>query len=359
MTTTTAKGDTAARCFLEGLVKPSLISVVTALVVTASIGLLLLGVSQLQVASFLDKIGASNQADAYLISSRAIKLASVRPTPSGLILLGASTTRESFDEDIARNLLSDHPRVSIIDLTASGETIVEAVGLADAIPDDFRGIVIFGVNCIRMSRTPERANFTNPRFGNYSATLKDEAVRLGLPIEPDTGFYAVDQRAFLLRLWGDLREKPKWLLRVGRKPKRHLYRNKQRSEAELVKGMGPASAKVLTRAATAYRTNFDIIGRMIKRLEKNGVKVVLLESPINPRFVAEALGTDQYRDYLALMRSFANSSGATFLDLNAEAELQPSDFYDHGHLRAAAATDRFTRLLIGHVRPMILEQIRD
>ena len=97
----------------------------------------------------------------------------------------------------------------------------------------------------------------------------------------------------------------------------------------------------------AHKMNLGVIRRIAERLRRRtDAFVILMVSPINPRWYELAAGKAFYEQYLAEVRRFADDNGLNFLNLTAEADLSGSDFVDYeGHLGNRDAQLRCTRSL--------------
>ncbi|MBB5714321.1 hypothetical protein [Sphingomonas aerophila] len=222
---------TLGRSFLAGLLRPSALGLGTTLIVTLALFAALSQITAEQVQRLAGWMGGdrtSQSIDVYLVTSRALGLAMSRTREPSLVLLGGSTTRESFDERLASQLLgfgaSGH---RVTNLSGSGQTIIESVALADMLPPQFRGVVVLGVNPIRLGKANDPESVLHPRYGVSSPFMAEQARRLGVRPDPITGRFAIDQRAFLHRMWGDLTANPGTLMRAREEnPRRHWYYDK-------------------------------------------------------------------------------------------------------------------------------------
>lgn len=345
----------AGGAFLQGLVTPSPLALLLALAVAASLLLSLTRLTAGHVAMVADWFGRTPNVqalDVYLVTGRALRLRASHPDRPGLVMLGGSTTRESFESGLADALLAQGPHpASVTDLTGSGQALLDSLTLADMLPQGFRGVVVLGVNPIRVGKPINRSTLTFPRYGVPSPTLREEGARLGLPLPRLTGAYALDERAFLIRMWGDMTSNVHALFRTHGAPRRHWYRNaKPFREAALQRHFA------LTRQALAgydrsVAASIGMMGRLAARLRRQHVQLVVLEAPVNPRFVRESIGMPAYQHHVAEMRAFAAANRIPYL--NFSRTVQVPDFYDWGHLRNPAATARQTRELVAAVRPYL------
>lgn len=340
------------KAFLTGLVTPSALALSIALGTCAAVLLATLLITPAFVANVAAWIGGSQRqsADVYVVTSRAIRMATEKPTQLRVVLLGGSTSRESFDETLARQLLA-RQGYALSDFTGSGQTIFESVALTDVLPSNFRGVVVVGVNPQRMGRPLEREFMTYPRYGIESPTLRREIGAVGLTPPPSTGLYAIDQRAFLLRLWGDLNANMRWLPLGSREPRRHWYHDlPPMEEGKLLRQL---SGKRFADYDRQVRHNRLFLRHLAASLRERHIALVLLETPANPLFVAKGIGPARYAHHVEGMERFSRAEGLAYINLNEAARLSSHQFYDWGHLRDPAATQRVTRLAIARLEPLL------
>lgn len=341
--------------FLDGLRRPSLTSVIISILtgaVTVGCASLLTPAAVVQIIRWHQQYVFGFSSDVYTATADALALAASDSSDRAVVLLGASTTRESVhDEDLAAMLRDVHGTRTIVhNLTSSEQHVIETVALADAIPANVTGTIIIGVNPVRIGQREDIATMiTSPRIGVTSAAFDEELRQWGAVPPERTGLYAWDNRRFLLALWSWIaptlpKLAAKWA--IGRltptKPKRHLYIGRPaNTEAWLHKNFQEVAASVAAYDAVADQS-LATLRRLAHRLRDRRHKVVLLEAPINPKFVRESLGLDFYTKHLHRMRSFAAAYGITYLNLHELVPLGSDAFYDWAHLRSRSAQKAYT-----------------
>lgn len=77
---------------------------------------------------------------------------------------------------------------------------------------------------------------------------------------------------------------------------------------------------------------------------------VLTEHPLNPRFVDDFLGEDNYGRFLDRMKSFAATEDIPFWRLHDEAGLSVSDYHDWAHVNSDAARKKVTQRLVANLQ---------
>lgn len=97
-----------------------------------------------------------------------------------------------------------------------------------------------------------------------------------------------------------------------------------------------------------------VLQRMLAGLRRRGrVSALLLDTPVNPRFVREGFGEDFYAAHRQRMRQWARRSGLAYLNINEAANLQDEDFFDHYHLSRREAQQRCTAALAAKVAEVL------
>ena len=107
-----------------------------------------------------------------------------------------------------------------------------------------------------------------------------------------------------------------------------------------------------------YRFDMRLVSTVGLEVTKRGaVAFVLLEAPVRPSALEEVYGADGFAAHTENMRAFAEEHGFLYWNLNQEAGLTDSDYYDYTHLWVAEARERYTRVLGGKVASLIEERL--
>jgi len=176
--------------------------------------------------------------------------------------------------------------------------------------------------------------FENVNLGVTSPSLSDEARHWNVEREAPTGLYAWDNRRFVLRLWNAVvAVLPRVALQQARhEPAKHFYRGLPRRDDAWQRKQYAQIEERLSAYAETLPKHLATMERLVHSLRARGLQVVLVEAPFNPQFAASMRQSGFYETHLRQMATFARRMGVDYLDLNHEAGLKPSDFYDWGHL---------------------------
>lgn len=290
--------------------------------------------------------------DPALCTGRAIELQSSSSTEPVLVILGASTTRESLDPAYIADRLEARQgrRLAVHNLSFSSQHLLETAALTDAIPQGSTGVVVIGVNPVRMGKQVNvERYFRGVNVGFVSPSLREEARYWSATPPRLTGWYAWDNRYFLLRLWKSVANAlPRAIMLPMRRktPREYFYEglpllDNQRLQREYVQVRESLSAY----GATLPR-NLAVLERLVRRLEARGLQVVLIESPRNDEFAASFQSGDFYARYQRDMREFAQRLHVEYADPNTEVRLTTAEFYDWGHLRSAEARNEYSAVVV-------------
>jgi hypothetical protein len=294
-------------------------------------------------------------------TARAIKAGLSDRNALGVAVLGASSHREGISSDQQMAYLIQQQvewPIAFFNLTASALSQYEMVALCDQLGQGFNGIVILGCSVFRMVRDPdERIEWImRPRVGLTSSWLDEEASILNLTRPRPTGIYFLDQAGFFgVRMPYLMRN----IIRGPVKPRIHNYLNR-----------APINNEEWERRVEQFRTMRNAPDlpdpaatealwlRLRDRLRGRGrVEVVLLNAPANPRFIDLAFGQEFYHDYQDRMERFTKENDMHYWNINDEASLVESDFYDWAHISNAEAQERFTRILAHHVAQLLNQRM--
>jgi hypothetical protein len=354
----THERDSSTRLFIRGLLHPSLMSVLTALATAVLIIACVMSLSPTQVAAVIRWYTSYSfhiSDDPAVCTSRALELSARPPGNPSVVILGASTTRESVDAPEISALLSNDVgrNVPAYNLTFSSQHIVESLALTDAIPAHLRGVVLVGVNPVRIGKNvPVSRIFRGRTLGFTSDSLREEARYWNVDLPQPTGWYAWDNRFFVLGLWRAAVMAIPYFLRNPLQPvapSQHLYVGwSDPGDAWRQRQYEEVQQSLQDYAATSAR-HFQTLQRLIDKLQRYDLQVILLESPANPQFLA-TLPAGFYDNYRGEVSRFAQRAGVDYLDINAEAALRSADFYDWAHLDSAAAQQTYSATLARHLR---------
>lgn len=343
------------RAIALALVQPSMTSVVVCLATALTILVTFMCVSPstiVAVVRWYTSYSFRITDDPALCTSRAIQLQSSSSTQPLLVVLGASTTRESLSTLHIADLLEARTgrRLAVHNLTFSSQHILESLALTDAIPQGRKGVVVIGVNPIRMGKQVNVARyFRGANLGFVSPSLREEARYWNATPPQSTGWYAWDNRYFLLRLWKSVSNTlPRAILLPTRRkePSEYFYEGMPLLDNKRLQQEYAQVRESLSGYATALPQNMAALERLVKKLEARRLQVVLVESPRNDEFASSFQSGDFYARYQRDMREFAQRLHLEYADPNTEVNLSTSEFYDWGHLRSPEARNEYTAALV-------------
>ncbi len=213
------------------------------------------------------------------------------PPGPAVYLLGGSSARECIESNAAWAAAiraAGGPDVRAVDLGATNQSFSGDRRLTQGIP---RGsLVLIGVSLGRYTSPPPRALGDKP--------LDDEA-RAALAGEVEIKHHYSVNRVHTDERKGQILDQ--WLAE-----RYELYRRN-------------------------YDANLEELELLLRACRKRGLRVALLELPLNLEFVGDALDAprEMYREDC---RRLAARSGAPFLSFVEEVDLKNTEFYDLAHL---------------------------
>jgi hypothetical protein len=206
-------------------------------------------------------------------------------------LLGGSSARECIESDEAFAAAigaAGGPRVRAVNLGATNQSYTADRRLVRGVPQG--ALVLVGVSLGRYTTPPPEALAAKPLDAEARAALAGEA-------EPR---HRYSER----RIQTD--ERKGEILDTWLAERYELYRRN-------------------------YESNHEELERLVRACRDRGLRVVLLELPLNLEFVGGRLDAPR-ATYLEDCRRLAATSGVPFLSFVEQAALANSDFYDLMHL---------------------------
>ncbi len=265
-----------------------------------------------------------------------------------VIFLGASSMREAIARPVADTALAgiygSGTRPEVIHLTAGGQTLWEMLAIIDALEPALHGSVVIGVNPTLFSYDPASLaeSITTARMGFASPALDAEARAGGIEVPRRTGLYLWDQRSYFLS---------RMLIARFR-----IFEGPASAQAHRFDGREPVADSVFERAERIftkyvglYERNHDyhteLLGRIVKHVQAKGVRVVLVETPVNPAWLERPIGKRWYQTHVTHMTKTAGQWAVPYIHLDDSAVLSKSDFYDITHIGSSRARVRYTQVL--------------
>jgi hypothetical protein len=358
---------TPLRSFIDGLIKPSLTSVVVALTLMLSFfALALFGLTPERLVAVIrwhQQYDFLRINDAQFITANGIELLGSGNEGPGVILIGGSTLREAVDvPHLDKTFAANGRELDVQDMSFSAQRIIDSIAVVDFIPEAYKGVVAVGINPVRIGGKFKASELIHDRrIGILGPTLMEEAQHWPVEKPEPTGLYAWDNRRFLLALWKDIVRIVPDIVRGTKKRDRvirHFYLDlPPRDDESLLHHFDQVEIS-LSQYDELAPLNLAALSRMNGYLRQRGLKMVLVETPLNPRFV-ESLGKrldkDFYARFSAQIQSFAKTQDIPYLRPAASIDVPAGDFYDWAHFRTQSAQYAFTETLEKQLRPYLKE----
>lgn len=348
---------TGLTSFLRGLTSPSAWSVLSMLLTLALMAGAAIFLLPRMMRSDQAVLLADNPADHQLfVTAMLYRLEESDPRPL-VAIVGASVTRSSFgaSEAIEAALRERTGRdYQVVNLSTGRQSLLDHMQIIDLLPRDRPVTVVLGLGPSRLTRDLQdyAVALAQPRLG-ISAAGFDRALReLGLPAPRQTGIAVLDHADFYLARHRNI---------ARNIAKFALGRTIAQNEAEyLGRSLDPEqfaehSALVLSRFGRDAAISRTLLDRLLDQVSaRRNLSLVLVEHPINPRFIDGYLGRRRYQAHLDYMRRTAAAHGVPYWTLGLDARLAPDSYYDWAHIRSAAAQTRLRTLLADRLSATIL-----
>lgn len=297
--------------------------------------------------------GGDDGASTTVAALQMARTAGARPT---VVLVGASSLREalldaeSLRTDLAGRLGVAEDRLEVHDLTTSGQELFESLALLDLLPAETPGVLVIGAGAARLMRPRATTldRFEHPDLAIDAPALDARGAELGFTPPHRSGVYLLDHLQFYVT-------RPQLLWRPFTGPialARHRYLGRTPwTEKRWVKGLDTLVA-LLDDPTPVTEANLGALSAALPRLAAGGRRsVVLLDAVMHPR-ARERVGP-LVAGVEARVREMAGRHGAQYLSLDAEARIEPGDFYDHTHFVTETAMQRYQSALAGHLAPLL------
>jgi hypothetical protein len=367
----TPEDASALAAFRRALLSPSRAALGLTLGVTlATWVLLVFGLTPGRMAEWAPYFAASRRDTCAFVTGRveALRLAPTAAHPS-VVFIGASglrdaiTTPEALAAELADRVpdAPDVPNVPNVPnvhwLVTDGQNMLESLSLVEALPPDFEGVIVLGVNPFRLGHglAPilNQVRFEY-RLGFRSRILLEKSAAAGIPLVGDISYFWDNHRFFLPRL-------------------RYAYKNTKRGAPEEFprppnrEGGGHASPDawqwfeevtdgMSTRWFRQAPEGLLPMTEMFAALpNRERIEIVLLEGPVSQRARERYYGAEFYAKYFEHMERLAQDHGFEHWTLTKDAAITEGDFYDWGHLNNAEARERFTKVLADRLAPLLGE----
>jgi hypothetical protein len=255
----------------------------------------------------------------------------------GLYLLGGSSARESIvgGDSLAAEIRAEGgPEVAAYDLGSINQNFAESLSVVDSAPDTPAWLLV-GINLGRFTATREQ-NAVQSEGREF--LLESDAVHEFVSSRWGLEKY---QYTILPGIWAyitDWMRKHGASLLEGDPPSTeyalHRYSEKtRRSDSQkrrLVSKWNASRKPVFEKNRVA---NLQMLEALLAQAKERGVRVVLLELPINKEIVGDSFASSQ-RQYQIPVTKLAAKYGYPYVDLNKTVDIPSRDFQDLSHLIA-------------------------
>ncbi len=341
--------------FWHGATRPSLGAVILAVVINVAGVIAMVGFLKTWMMHGGDGYLALHPFDREMfVTSEAMTMAKMGGTQEPIVaILGGSSILALIDARSLEQQLHTRaqPPAVVYKFTTPRQSIWEMVALVDLIPKTARGIVVVeaGLSPYAYDHEYLAELVSNPHLGVRSDAFDDEVEAAGLTPARRFGNYFLDNYAFFVS------RASTWLTRIHRVPMEMEpmpFLGPDTSPYVQRWGGGPYSERIV-QYASCVEDNVAVLERIVERLKGTQLKLVLLDSPINPRFVADFNHEPMWREHRQRMHRFADDHGLLFWDVVNEAQITEGDYFDYAHLTSPEAVSRATGLLADHLMPLL------
>jgi len=259
------------------------------------------------------------------------------PATPGLYLLGGSSARESIvsgDALAAEIAELGGPRVAAYDLGSINQNFAQSLAVVDSAPDTPAWLLV-GVNLGRFTATEEQnaVQAEGRELLLESGAVQDfvssewELQQYSFTILPGVWAYLTDWARLHggALLEGDAPSTQYELHRYSARTRRSDGQKRR-----LVEKWNTTRKPVFERNLDA---NLEMLEALLAQARERGVRVVLLELPLNEEIVGDSFD-DSRRQYQEPVTALAREYGVPYVDLNQVVDIPSRDFQDLSHLIA-------------------------
>ncbi len=259
------------------------------------------------------------------------------PDTPGLYLLGGSSARESIvggDALAAEIEELGGPRVAAYDLGSINQNFAESLAVVDSAPDTPAWLLV-GVNLGRFTATREQ--------NAAQAEGREFLLEGGAVQEFVSSEWGLAERSYTILpgIWAYITD---WMRMHGGKLlegdppsteyELHRYSAKTRRSDSQKKRL---VTKWNTSRKPVFEKNLDgnlqMLEALLAQARERGVRVVLLELPLNKEIVGDSLDASR-QQYQEPVTALAREYDAPYVDLNERVDIPSRDFQDLSHLIA-------------------------
>lgn len=347
--------------FKAGLLRPSVLSVsVMLMFLVASLIAFVLIPQHLMENGKGDLFATSSEDDDAFVTSR---LASLRDDPTEkplLAIAGASVTHSSFgtEDEIEQEYRAEFGKDADVALLSAGRMPLSGtILILDRLPKNRPVTVVLGIGPSRftMNHAEIVSPYTQSRFGITSPADRALRGQLGMTSPNPTGYLVLDQGSFYVVRLGALLRNAVMMAVTGRGVIRDDERYVARKASDtMLKLRTQAVVDRFENSEAAWKANSELLVDVINLAkQRENIRLVMVEHPINPEFVDKHLGRELYDEYLNKMRTLAARENVPYWTIGNDLGLDESNFYDWAHISSESGQGKLRRSLIER-----LEQIQ-
>jgi|GEM_PF-5296323 len=265
-------------------------------------------------------------------------------------LLGDSSMRESVLEDLLERQLSRvNPAFETVNLRSGGQFLVQTLGIVDNLPEsESGGFVVVGISPARFMMTQQAISYAinGTRLGFISDETDNFLLSIGEKPSRKYGIYGIDNFKFLLPRFGKL------VVNWNKEPVKHVIHMstvKKRVSDSRMRNLGQVYLNKITLPYENYHPTAamgkDIILRILELTKKKKLTLVLVESPVNPTFIEEKIGSEFMTKYYAAVKLFSEQNNIEYYNARELVKIDETDFRDIVHLQSLDSIKLFTSSL--------------
>ena len=346
-----APPTSAFSALLQGLIKPSLISlIVTCIAVITLIGTFLSFSKPAFIANHAETLADYNGDDDMHITSTVLKLQLEKSPPPSVYMIGDSALREVIlEDDLAFQLKQSPQNLRIIELFSNAQTLLESLAIIDNIRDDAHGLIVLGVSPrgLTLSKSDYISAASGERRGFTSTALTEFLLKKGHESYRVTSIHGLDNLNFLLPRY------VKHILTIDKKKierENHRFKTSDPMSPEKLAISAKRYLKYISKSKTKYDSKassgiavLNTISETIR--QKKYLKLLLVEKPLNPNFTHTYLEQSFINFHRGLLEKLTNQTGADYLVPTDSFEYDPLDFADLVHVTGGSTSKQYTNLL--------------
>jgi hypothetical protein len=347
------------RAFFHGCIAPSWIGTLGAVAICALLfAFCCVYVTEVRFARSPGRF-VQDKDDAFpFVKARALQIATESAAKSKyrVVLIGDSSISEAITspQDLQRRIEKKvGHKIYLTPLLAGGLNQLEAVDLCAVMRDHLHGEVVLQISPYNMALAPDAATYNKAltSVGIDTSDMADEFTTANLPrpiLWPNfflrNHVFLLSRNAAFTRLLKPLPEPPLHLHAKERDGTEQRFVRDAIHTFDDTKGM-----------RTKTIPNVAMYKRIIEPLQARGIRVALLETPLNPRLSSlngaenKGIGSSEKKAYRDARLELATETGVPVWDFGKRAKLVSKDFIDYIHLYRQPARIRFTQALANRI----------